>query len=240
MAQSYFNRLNLSTILADFVGLIYPRVCVGCHEVLYRHEDTLCTHCHIELPHTHFENQPNNPVARLFWGKINFETATSSYFFSKKSRIQQIIHSFKYKNRPEIAEYMGHLMGKKLMSIHQRLPFEVIIPVPLHPVKKRLRGYNQAEHLAMGISEEMNVPLDVKSIQRITANKTQTNRSLYDRWTNVNSIFELRSNHTLSGKHVLIVDDVITSGATIESCAQCILTIPKIKISIASLALATG
>lgn len=240
MPQSYSITNNLKTILSDFIALVYPRICAGCNEVLLKHENTLCTHCLIQLPHTHFEKQKGNPVEKLFWMKINLATATSAYFFSKKSRIQRIIHAFKYHDKPQVAHFMGNLMGQKLLHIHQSTPFDVIIPVPLHPLKKRLRGYNQAEKIADGISEVLHIPVDLKSIARKTANKTQTNKGLYDRWTNVNSIFILNPQHDLTNKHVLLVDDVITSGATIEASAKPLSTISNIKLSVTSLALATG
>lgn len=240
MPQSYSKPNYLKTILTDFVSLIYPRICVGCQEVLLKHEETLCTHCHVQLPHTHFENQNNNPVQKLFWYKLQLTHASSAYFFSKKSRIQHIIHAFKYHNQPQVATYMGKLMGQKLMSIHESQPFDYVIPVPLHPLKRRLRGYNQAEKLADGIAEILKVPVSTKHIIRQTANKTQTNKGLYDRWINVSSIFSVKQTGELENKHVLLVDDVITSGATIEASAQPLTNIPGIQVSIVSLALATG
>lgn len=240
MPQSYSNTNYLKTILTDFISIIYPRVCVGCNEVLLKQEDTLCTHCHIQLPHTHFEDQRNNPVEKLFWMKLPVESASSAYFFSKKSRIQRIIHAFKYHDKPQVAIYMGQLIGKKLQNLNSTVSFDIIIPVPLHPLKKRIRGYNQAEKIAEGIAQVLNIPVDSNSLKRITANKTQTNKGLYDRWINVNSVFALSNQHDLTNKHVLLVDDVITSGSTIEASAKPLTKVPNVKISIASLALANG
>ncbi|MFT4753563.1 MAG: ComF family protein [Salibacteraceae bacterium] len=240
MTQKYSKPSTLTTLLTDFIALMYPEICIGCGDAL-KHSDTMiCFTCSIDLPITHFEHHPDNPVERLFWFKTQIESAMAGYFFSKKSRMQKMIHSFKYQGNEEAAIFMGEKIGHMLQSSQRFSTIDIVVPVPLHEEKMRLRGYNQAEKIGLGISNILNIPLVTESLIRNQHNATQTKKTLFNRWENVNSIFTVVQPEKIEHMHVLIVDDVITSGSTIEACAKTILKLPSTKISIASVAVATG
>lgn len=240
MPQSYFNNIYINTLLTDFIALLYPQVCIGCGSALLHHDRMICFKCSIDLPHTHFESVNENSVERLFWFKTKIEQATSGFFFSKKSRIQKMIHAFKYHGNEEAAVFMGELLGNILQKSIRFKEIDAIIPVPLHPAKFKKRGFNQAERIAVGMASKMNIPVLINALIRVEHSETQTKKALFNRWTNVKTIFKVYDSSLVNGKHVLLVDDVITSGSTIESCANQILKIPNTKVSLASLALATG
>lgn len=238
MAQSYSNKPFLYTLLTDFIALLYPETCIACDHTLLQKESTICLQCQLDLPITKFENYSPNPVEKLFWLKTSIKEASSGFFYSKKSKIQKIIHAFKYRNNPEAALYMGELLGIQLLTSKRFKEIDLIIPVPLHPYKHKQRGYNQSEKLAQGIANALNLPIDTTSLNRITDNSTQTKKGLFNRWTNVKHVFDIITPESIQNKHVLLVDDVITSGATIEACAKQILQIKGTSISIVSLAFA--
>jgi ComF family protein len=240
MAQKYSIIPYYYTLLTDFIALLYPEICIGCGEVLMRHDHLICFECSIEMPITHFEKHKDNPVERLFWFKTQIEEATAGYFFTKKSRVQKMIHSFKYKGNEEAAIFLGEQLGKMLLDSNRFKSIDQIIPVPLHPNKLKIRGYNQAEKIADGIANILNIEVNTSSLIRTQHNDTQTNKGLFNRWTNVKTIFTIDDAKRIKNQHVLIVDDVITSGSTIESCANQILTVEGSKVSLAVLAIATG
>jgi ComF family protein len=230
----------LTTLLTDFIALLYPEICIGCGNALEQKEQMICISCSVEMPRTNFENHPANPVERLFWYKIKIEEATAGYFFSKKSRIQRMIHSFKYRGNSEAAFFLGQKLGLILKRSNRFNTIQKIIPVPLHPEKQKVRGYNQAEQIAHGISFVMKIPVDITSLIRDKSNSTQTKKNLFNRWTNVSTIFKVIKPGQIKNTHILLVDDVITSGSTIESCAQKILQVENSNVSIATLAIANG
>lgn len=238
MAQSYSNKPFLYTLLTDFIALLYPETCVACDNTLLQKEFTICLKCRTDLPITKFEAYSPNPVEKLFWLKTSVQAATSGYFYTKKSKIQKIIHAFKYHNNPDAAIYMGEYLGDQLLSSERFKEIDLIIPVPLHPHKLKQRGYNQSEKLAQGISNILNLPVETSSLTRSVDNKTQTQKGLFNRWINVKSVFNIRCSKNIQNKHILLVDDVITSGATIEACAKEILKINGTSVSIVTLAFA--
>jgi ComF family protein len=240
MAQSYSFKTNLYTLLRDFMALLYPEICIGCEGALGRKEDLVCFECSIDMPVTNFAKEKDNPVERLFWFKTNIEEAMACYFFTKKSPIQKMIHSFKYKGNEESAVFLGRKLGEALLTSGRFKTLTQIIPVPLHPDKFKIRGYNQAQKIAMGISEVLNIPVNTTSLARVSHNETQTNKGLFSRWENVETIFKLQDSSQVMDAHVLIVDDVITSGSTIEAFANQILSAEGAKVSLAALAIATG
>ncbi len=240
MFQSYSFNPYLKTLLSDFISLLYPEICVGCGHVLLAQEKIFCLRCEINLPYTHYENVNDNPIERLFWGKTKIENATSCFFFSKKSTIQNIIHAFKYRGNENAAIFLGEKLGEALIKSTRFKSIDVIIPVPLHPSKLKKRGFNQAEKIAQGISHIMQIPVDSTSLERSHNTETQTKKGLFSRWENVNSIFNVSNPEKIAGKHVLLVDDVITSGSTIEACANQILHVQDTKVSLTSLAVANG
>lgn len=240
MAQKYSKPNYFNTLLTDFIALVYPELCIGCRNALKQSESMLCLRCEIDLPKTHYANHPNNSLEKLFWYKTQIEQAAAGYFFSKKSRIQHMIHEFKYRGNQDAAIFLGEKLGTILLESNRFTQLDCIIPVPLHPKKMQLRGYNQAELIADGISNILEIPVVTQVLIRQTHNDTQTNKALFTRWTNVKTIFTIENHQIIENMHVLLVDDVITSGSTIEACANQILKISLTKVSIASLAIATG
>ena len=222
-------------MIKSIIELFYPRICPGCNTVLVTAEKNICTSCNFHLPRTGHWEEKDNTIAKIFWGRVQIENAAAYLFFQKKGRLQKIIHEIKYKNQKELGIELGRMFGNELKKSHFSQT-ELIVPVPLHPSRLKKRGYNQSEIIAKGISEAMNIPIEPNAIGRISENKSQTTKSRYERWENVQSIFEVTKPELLSGKHVLLVDDVLTTGATIEACATAILKVPETKVSVASLA----
>ena len=191
------------------------------------------------MPKTNFHKVRGNMIEKSFWGRFPIEYATSYFFFLKNSDFQHLLHALKYKGRHDIGEYLGKRFGSELIRQPEFNHFDAIIPVPLHRDKLKKRGYNQSEMIAKGLSKSMRIPVDTKSLTRTSFTETQTKKSRIERWENVKSVFTASPDSNLNGKHVLIVDDVMTTGATIEGCAQALLyQNPTVKISVATLAFA--
>jgi ComF family protein len=222
----------------DFLSLLFPRLCYGCGNHLMRNESLICTECFVIIPRTGYHNQKDNPVEKLFWGRCLIEKAAAFSFYNKGSRIRTLIHNLKYKGIKEIGFELGRIYGLSLKSSGFTEDIDLILPVPLHPAKKRLRGFNQSEIISMGISGVTGIPVDETSLLRTIVSGTQTRRSRYERWTNVEGIFSVTDQVPLKGKHLLLVDDVITTGSTIESCANELLRIEGVKVSVVALAFA--
>lgn len=224
--------------LNDFVALFYPEWCAACHLPLVKGESLLCTGCKMTLPETKFHLDPDNHVARHFYGRVQLQGATALYFFRKGSRVQTMIHHLKYHDRPEIGVAIGQYYGYQLMKASPFDTVDCIIPVPLHPKKEHKRGYNQAAQFARGLSLAMEVPYYKKYLIRRSFTSTQTRKSRIERWQNVGEVFSLHQPRLLEGKHILLVDDVVTTGATLEACALKLLQIPGVEVSVATIATA--
>jgi ComF family protein len=224
-------------MIRDFINLVMPLICPTCGRVLVKHERVICTVCLLDLPRTRYTSYTENPVARLFWGRVPVENATALFQYEKGSRFQQLIHELKYRGRKDVGREMGRLLGNELKGT----PFasaDLILPVPLHRRKRRQRGYNQCDPIAEGISERLGIPWQPDYLIRQSASLTQTSRSRTDRWSNVEGIFAVNSGSDLPGKHVILVDDVVTTGATLDACASAILSGGEYRVSIATLAVA--
>ena len=182
--------------------------------------------------------EEDNPVSRIFWGRTEVESAASYFHFNKGSKVQRLIHLLKYKGRRDIGIYLGRQYGAFLKNSPFFTTVEVIMPVPLHWKKLRKRGYNQSEQFAVGLSISMKIPVDTLILYRKRATETQTKKSRFKRWENVAEIFALKDPEKLNGRHVLLVDDVITTGATLEACILALHAVPGIRISVASIAAA--
>ncbi len=180
----------------------------------------------------------NNPISRIFWGRANIQSATSFLFFNKGGSVQKLIHQFKYNSKIETGRYLGNLMGKDLANSDLFNTIDVIIPVPLHKKKLHIRGFNQSDIIAEGIGDAMNVQAITDTLIRTEHTETQTKKSRYTRWENVKGKFDIHNPHTIEGKHILLVDDVLTTGATLEACAQTLLEVPNTTVSLATLAYA--
>jgi len=227
-------------ILDDFLSLLYPQVCAACGTLLYRQEETVCLSCRMLLPKTGYEKEDNNPISRIFWGRIPFNAVSACFFFSKQGKIQHLIHELKYKKNADAGYFLGREIGKELAQSSYYQGIDYIVPVPLHPTKMRIRGYNQSEIIGKGIREIMCCTLSNDNLSRAVASKTQTKKSRFARWENVKDIFKLNRPEEFAGKHVLLVDDVITTGSTIEACGKVLMQAPAIKVSVAAAACAVS
>lgn len=223
----------------DFISLFYPDNCLACGNNLFKNEHIICTSCIFHLPKTNFHLEKDNLISKIFWGRTNIETAAAYYFFVKAGKIQHLVHQLKYKGKKEIGIYIGELYGKELLNSVYYQNIDVIIPVPLHPKKEKKRGYNQSEMFAMGLSSSMNIPYETQTLVRTYASETQTKKTRFNRWENVKEIFDIRSPEKIENKHILLVDDVITTGATLEACANMLNKVKGVKTSIAGIAIAS-
>jgi ComF family protein len=189
------------------------------------------------MPRSGYIKKQNNAAEKMFYGRIPIYSAAAAYLFHNKGRIQNVLHQIKYQGKKQTAYLMGKMLGKELKKSKRFACCETVVPVPLHPKKLKLRGYNQSEWLGKGIAEGMGLPLNTSLIQRKTYNISQTTISKYDRWLNVEQAFQLSSND-LKGGHFLLVDDVLTTGATLEACGRELLKLPNSKLSVFTLAFA--
>ena len=223
--------------LGNFLDLFYPRLCPVCGWQLLRNEKVICTKCLLHLPKANYHLSDDNPVAKAFWGRVQVENATAWYFFEKGSSYQKLIHKIKYMRQKGIGYELGIMFGEDLsLTLYQFV--DELSPVPLHSRKLKKRGFNQSEWIARGIAESMNKQLNTVSLQRIVASPTQTRKSRYERWENVADIFQLTHPEKIENKHILLIDDVMTTGSTLEACASTILKAKGTKVSIAVLAYA--
>lgn len=198
----------------------------------------LCLECINDLPHTHFAQQVDNPIEKIFWGRIAIASAMSELYFSKGSIVQNLIHEFKYKGNSKVGYYLGNLIGKSLLASNRFNNIDALIPIPLFKKKEMKRGYNQSEILCEGIAAKVNLPVIKQNVVRTIPTQTQTKKSRTERWKNVDKTFQVLNPALLAGKHILLVDDVITTGATLEACASSIIQ-EGTQVSIATLAMAT-
>lgn len=227
-------------MLTDFISLIYPRTCAGCDESLLKHEQEICNFCYINLPKTNFHLQPFNPVKNIFYGRVELETASSFYLFHKKGSVQKIMHAIKYKGNQELATIIGIWYAEDLYSDPPVMQSACIIPVPLHSRKLKQRGYNQSEAFAKGLAEGLKIPLNTSILRRMEHTASQTRKSRFERWENVEDMFEVTEDPSLKHQHIILVDDVITTGATIEACCHALQKIEGVKISVLSIAFASS
>ena len=229
---------QLKNIFNSTVHLFYPHVCTGCGSDLLEEDNMLCLKCIHDLPHTNFANLANNPVEKYFWGRLPITEAYSQFYFSKEFLIQHLIHQLKYKGDTKIGFYLGEIMGRTLMNCNRLTSIDALIPLPLYADKEHKRGYNQAAVICNGMSSAMNVPVLNGIVIRKYATETQTRKHRTERWENVKDSFKIVKENELSGKNLLLVDDVVTTGATLEACGNVILQTENIKLSIATLAYA--
>lgn len=223
-------------MIKDILSLIYPQVCVICPEDLYEGEKFICSECRYHLPRTGFHNIADNPVAKHFWGRIPVEAATAYFYFNKGLKVQELIHKIKYRGKTELGIYLGQMFGAELKTSSFAEKINFVIPVPLHEQKQRQRGYNQSYLIAKGIAEALGVDYSADYLVRSKATDTQTRKSRFKRWQNVDNKFEVTDTEAIKGKNVLLVDDVVTTGSTLEACGRAILSMPDTKLSIAALA----
>jgi len=224
--------------IADFFNLLFPNLCIVCGENLIQTELHICLTCLHSIPKTNYHLLTDNPIEKRFWGKVPIYKGTAFFFFYKGSPFQKLLHALKYKGNKEIGEVLGKYAAIELLDSPDFKTIDVIIPVPLHPKKYKLRGYNQSEWIAKGLSSILEKPLDIQTLCRVQENTTQTKKTVFERYENTEGIFELSDKNALSGKHVLIVDDVLTTGSTLEACIRALLQTGDIKVSVFTLAVA--
>lgn len=222
----------------DFISLFFPRTCYACGNNLFGNEEIMCLKCAIHLPETNFHTEENNQVSRVFTGRIKLENASAYCYYKKDGTIQKLIHQMKYHGHAEIGIYLGKIYGSKLIENPSYNNIDFIIPIPLHKKKYKKRGFNQAEKFAQGLAKSMNTEVNINIVSRVKASTTQTKKSRYNRWENVQEIFYVSEPNLYERKHLLLVDDVITTGATMEACLQALQVIPEVKLSVAAIAFA--
>ena len=227
----------LVSILRSLRTMIYGDGCIVCGGYTEAGMHSICNRCRFDIPLTNYQLETNNPVKERFDGIVPVEQASALFFYMGGSRWQELVHRFKYSGKWQLAYAMGRWYGALLRESGLYDDIDVIVPVPLHPLKTLKRGYNQSRYIADGIAREMQLGIDARSVRRVRNNPSQARRSASARWENVEALFSVRSVESLRGKHILLVDDVLTTGATIASCIKAIQeAVPDCRVSVAALA----
>ncbi len=222
----------------DLAALFLPRRCAGCDTGLMRFETGLCLACLDDLPRARFHDDAKNRVEQLFWGKAQLHAASSFLLFTPGGMVQSMLHRLKYGYDREIGMLLGRAMAEELMNSERFRDVQVLVPVPLHPSKKRKRGYNQCDVIVEGMRQVWPIAPTAQELMRVVKTPTQTRKGRLDRWRNVANAFQVHDPEALRGKHVLLVDDVVTTGATLEGCIRALEVIPDVRISVCTVACA--
>lgn len=225
----------LREIKESLLQLAFPHICEGCGTDKQQTDHLLCLRCLSALPNTNFHLHSNNPVEKIFWGRLPIVNGTAHYYFTKESLMQHLMHQFKYRGNRDVGMYLGKLMGWALLDANRFCSIDVLVPLPLHKSKEHRRGYNQATILCEGISTVLNKPVLKNAVARPEHTETQTKKGRIQRWQNMEGKFQLIDGASIGGKHVLLVDDVITTGATLEACGTEILKAQNTRLSLAAL-----
>ena len=223
--------------LRDLFNLCFPATCAGCAQPLMGEENQLCLNCLVELPRTDHNLHVENPAQRSFMGRVNIARAAAFLHFQKWGRVQNLLKAIKYQDSPELAFYLGKICGREWRGDFF-IGVDAILPVPLHQKKKKMRGYNQAAEFGKGVADAAKLELYENGLQRTTYTPSQTRRSRFNRWLNVQKVFEVANPEQVAHRHLLLVDDVLTTGATLEACAHELLAARAQKVSILTLAFA--
>jgi ComF family protein len=217
---------------------VYPTFCLACDRAVPAIEDILCVRCERELPRTDYHLLAENPFTDRLWGRVPLEFGAAQFHFSPGGRVQRLIHHLKYFHRPEVGEILGRTYGLSLRESEHLPPVDAVVPVPLHPRKQRLRGYNQAEQFGRGVAAALGTTLLPQGLIRTQHAASQTRQSRAGRYDNISAAFQVGPT-VLPGRHVLLVDDVLTTGATLEACAQALLTVAGVRLSAVTIAIAS-
>jgi len=221
----------------DLGALFFPKYCSSCNRNLMHYEKAVCMHCLTHLPRLQLHDEPDNAVEKLFWGRIDVEAATAFLSMPRNGISHRLIHRLKYHGDQEVGERLGALFAHELLESERMKGIDVIVPVPLHPKKMHVRGYNQCDCIARGMAETLGAEISLNNLTRTHFSATQTRRGRISRWSNVKDIFWVREPEKFENKRILLVDDVITTGATIEACATALLKINGVQLSVGALAI---
>ena len=225
-------------MIKNLLNLFFPKICYACSKLLLDNEKDICTLCRHNLPITNYHFENSEAVKKVLYGRVKLEQATALLRFEKKGIVQQLLHNLKYRGYESIGKVFGEWLGNELNTIEAYNNIDLIIPVPLHKRKLRKRGYNQVEKFGMEIAKALNVEYIDNVLLKTTATKTQVFKKRMARWNNTNEVFTIQNEELISGKHVLLVDDIITTGATVEACSNMLNKAENLKISLATMAIA--
>lgn len=228
----------LKEYMLDFWALFFPELCGACGNNLYRGEQEICSACIYKLPLTGFHEDADNKVARQSWGRVHFLQAGAYLHFKKGGRVQALMHQLKYRKREELGVRLGELYGRDLANAKRFVKPDLLIPVPLHPKKLKIRGYNQSEAIAKGMGKALNIEVSTRHLLRDLFTETQTKKSRFSRFENMQEAFIVKNSEELKGTHLMLIDDVMTTGSTLEACAHCLQENAEITLSLAALAYA--
>lgn len=224
---------QITHLISAMNAILFPELCINCQQSLKANQKFICLSCSLHLP---YEN--NSHLNSIFWGRVDIAHSITLLEFKKGNITQKLLHQIKYKGKRKLAKHLGEKLGNKINSEEWCNDIDFIIPIPLHPKKEQKRGYNQAFEIAKGIAEKINIPIENNVLKRVSHNITQTSKSKFERWENVKRIFEVKYPEKIKGKHILVIDDAITTGATLESALRSLKEIPNCTVSIATLAIA--
>lgn len=224
-------------MVINLLNLFFPKVCLACQNYLTDNELHVCTQCRHQLPLTNFHFDKSNAVHKMMYGRVKLEEATALLHFSKKGIVQQLMHNLKYRNQEVISKFLGEWLGEDLKNSEAYKTIDVIVPVPLHKSKLRQRGYNQVDKFGRALAKALQADYNCDTLIKKSATKTQVFKDRLKRSSNADANFTISEKDSLKYKHILLVDDIITTGATIESCANALFTIEGITLSVATMAI---
>ncbi len=227
---------TLKSYVNAFSHLLYPHNCEGCGTDILNDDGYLCAKCFYDLPKTGFIDAADNPVEKSFYGRLNLEAAAAGYYFTKDGLLQHLIGQVKYKRHKELGIYLGKLIGHKLKNSVRFNDIELLVPLPLNAKKEAKRGFNQATLICEGIAQVWQQPIVADAVIRTVFTQSQTNKTRVARWQNMEGVFAVANANKLQGKHILLVDDITTTGATLEACGSEILQVANTKLSIVTVA----
>ncbi len=228
--------IQVKNYLEDFLHLFFPHNCIGCGTDILNNEDALCAHCLTQLPETGFLTKPDNPVEKIFYGRLPIQHAGSAFYFNKDSLLQHLIIQLKYRANQTAGMYLGKILGNLIRDANRFDDIDIIVPLPLNEKKLFTRGYNQASLLAKGVAEVLQKPVIENAVERIQFTETQTHKNRITRWQTMEGVFKVVNESLLKNKHILLVDDIVTTGATLESCSKAVLEAENTQVSICTLA----